>query len=610
MRDWPMCADCAREYEDPLDRRFHAQPVACPACGPHYSLRSADGAAEAAGEAADDAAAIAAAVARLRAGEVLAVKGIGGYHLACDARHAAAVAALRERKFRKERPFAVMARDLAAARRLVELPPEAETLLTSPARPILLAPAKVELPGLAPDNRDVGVMLPYAPIHVLLFAAGAPELLVLTSANRSSEPIAYRDDEAASRLAGIADALLVGERPIARRVDDSVCRLSPLGPMVLRRARGLAPGSVARLPSAGPILAVGADLKSSVALVVGGEAFVSQHLGDLDDFASFEAFAATIDDLVAMYAVGWDDVVVAYDAHPQYRSTIHALELPAGSRIAVQHHRAHVASVLAERGALAERVVGVALDGTGYGDDGAIWGGELFIGSVGEGFERVAHLRQAGLPGGDAAARHPVQAAAGFLGQVDLGRAVDFRAPPFAFPARYDQARQLMEKKVRVFPTTSAGRLFDCAAALLGFTRAITFEGQAAIWLEHQARGAGASRGPYPFPFAGHELDFRPLLAAVVEDRLAGVPVPDVAAAFHAGVAAGLATAARALCEREGLRTVVLSGGVFQNALLLAEVVRRFAGSGVTLWTNREVPPNDGGISLGQAALAACSPAV
>jgi hydrogenase maturation protein HypF len=602
MRDWRLCPECASEYEDPLDRRFHAQPVACPRCGPHYGLETSGGV-----EAPrDDAAAIAAAAGRLRAGEVVAIKGIGGYHLACDARNAAAVAALRERKFRKERPFALMARDLGVARQVVELGEAAETLLLSNARPVVLTPARVELPGVAPDNRDVGVMLPYAPIHLLLFAEGAPELMVLTSANRASEPIAYRDDEARERLAGLADAMLVGERPIARRVDDSVCRVGPLGPIVLRRARGLAPSAVATLPAARPILAVGPDLKNSVTLTVGGEAFVSQHLGDLESFDSFLAFASTIEDLLAMYDVRRDELTVAHDAHPQYRSTAHAMELPAARRIAVQHHRAHVASVLAEHDALDARVVGVAFDGTGYGDDGAIWGGELFLGSVREGLVRAAHLRPASLPGGDAAARHPVQAAAGFLAALDLP-AVDFSAPPFAFPDRYTQARELVARDVRVFPTTSAGRLFDTVAALAGFTRSMTFEGQAAIWVEHQARMARPDVGAYPFPFDGRELDWRPTLAAAVEDRLAGREPAAIAAAFHRAVADGIAAAAVALAEREALHTVVLSGGVFQNALLLDLVVRRLAGAGLAVWANREVPPNDGGVSLGQAAIAACA---
>jgi len=442
MRGWPMCPECAREYHEPLDRRFHAQPVACPACGPRYVLE--DGGRWEGDEAVPQTARL------LRDGLIVAMKGLGGFHLACDAANAAAVHALRERKFRKEKPFAVMARDLAIARSLLDLGVDAEALLTSTARPIVLAPARRELPGVAPGNRDLGVMLPYTPLHHLLFAAGAPEALVMTSANRSSEPIAYRDDEARERLAGLADAFLNGERPIARRVDDSVVRAGVLGPMILRRARGYAPGAVARLPISEPVLAVGADLKNTVTLVVGGEAFVSQHIGDLGHYEALQAFRGTIGDLLEMYEVAEDELTVVHDLHPQYASTAHALELPAKARLAVQHHRAHIASVLAERGAFDERVIGVAFDGTGYGDDGAIWGGEIFVGSLLAGFERVGHLRPAVLPGGDAAAEFPVQAAAGFLAELD--GLPDLTAPPFLFPERYLQARELVAKGLRTFP--------------------------------------------------------------------------------------------------------------------------------------------------------------
>jgi hydrogenase maturation protein HypF len=593
MQPWPLCPDCAREYEDPLDRRFHAQPVACPVCGPGYSLDDWKG-----GEAIRQAARL------LCEGRILAVKGLGGYHLAVDARDGAAVAALRERKIRKEKPFAVMAKDLAVAQTLIDLSTEAEELLTSIARPIVLAPRRADLASaIAPDNLDLGVMLPYTPLHHLLFAAGAPDVLVMTSANRSNEPIAYRDGEAFERLAGIADAFLVGERPIARRVDDSVVRAGCRGPAVLRRARGLAPGAVARLPLARPVLAVGADLKNTVTLAVGGEAFVSQHIGDLQQYESFQAFQETVRDLIAMYEVDWQQVLVMHDLHPHYASTAYALGLPAGATQGVQHHRAHIASVLAERGAFAERVLGVACDGTGYGDDGSIWGGEFFAGSLAEGFERVAHLRGALLPGGDAAARHPVQSAAGFLVQMD--GLPDLTAPPFNFPGRYLQARELAAKNVRTFPTTSMGRLFDTAAALLGFTREVTFEGQAAIWLEHLARTAPESH-PLPFPFSAksRELDFRPALAALLEARRRGTDRATIAHALHRGLAHGLADAILALTEIYGLETAVVSGGVFQNELLLHELTLRLAPAPISLWTNREVPPNDEGISLGQAALA------
>jgi hydrogenase maturation protein HypF len=557
MAAWPMDERCASEYADPSSRRFHAQPVACPACGPCYAL---DGAAEA-----------------LVEGRILAIKGVGGYHLTCDARNAATVAALRERKYRKEKPFAVMVRDLETARSLAELSDEAVCLLESPARPIVLAPAIVALPGVAPDNEELGIMLPYAPVHHLLFDAGAPSVLVMTSGNRSSEPIAYRDEEARERLGGIADGFFIGDRPIARRVEDSVVRP---GPTFLRRSRGYAPAAVTTIPTERPILALGADLKNTVTLVVDGQAFVSQHIGDLDDAGSYRAFRETIDDLLRMYRVDRDALLIVRDAHPEYRSTTYA---PSAS--AVQHHRAHVASVLAERGEWDLRVLGVALDGTGYGDDGTIWGGEIFLGSIAHGFERVAHLRPAALVGGDAAARHPVQGAAGFLHQI--GAELD--------SPRYRDAARILESGMRTFTTTSAGRLFDTVAAVLGFNRRISFEGQAAIWLEQCARRSGEV-APYDFPFDGTELDFRPLLSDVVRDRDRGRELNAIARAFHSGFANGVRDAVVALRARYGVDTVVASGGVLQNALV---------SQALGAWTNRCVPPNDGGISLGQAALAA-----
>ena len=596
MRDWPLCSACARDYHDPADRRFHAQPVACPRCGPNYLLRIGEEV-RARGEEA-----IAHAACCLRSGRILAVKGVGGYHLACNARDAGAVAALRERKFRKEKPFALLVRAPEVAQELVALDDAALALLSSSARPIVLAPAKVELPGVAPDNRDLGLMLPYTPLHHLLFAFGAPDVLVMTSANRSEEPIAYEDEDAFERLSGIADAFLVGERPIARRIDDSVARVGPLGPMVLRRSRGYAPGAVAIFPTRRPILAVGADLKNTVTLVVDGQAFVSQHIGDLEHYAAFRAFTEAVHDLCRMYEVRLEDALVVHDAHPEYASTRYACELP-GERLGVQHHRAHIASVLAERAMWDTLVIGFAFDGTGYGDDGTIWGGEVFLGSLEAGFERVAHLRPAALPGGDAAARWPVQAAAGFLSQLAEGpRVLD---PPFVFPERYLQAQELVVKGIRSFVTTSVGRLFDTVAALLGFTRGITFEGQAAIWLEHLARAAPPA-GSYPFPLEGQELDFRPLLAAVLDDRVRGRDPAEIARAFHEAVADAIEQLARRYAEASRARHVVLSGGVFQNVLLLARVADRLrAISGLTLLVNREVPLNDGGISLGQAALAA-----
>jgi hydrogenase maturation protein HypF len=595
MQHWAMDKQCSSQYEDPSDRRFHAQPLACPHCGPHYSLESPDGRLD------DGRSAVERAAQLLAAGGIVAIKGLGGYHLACSATDARAVQLLRERKFRKEKPFAVMARNLETAHLLIDLSPAAEELLLSTPRPIVLAPARRELHAVAPGTNELGVMLPYTPLHHLLFQAGAPAALVMTSANRSSEPIAYQDEDARARLTGIADAFVVGQRSIARRVDDSVACAGAFGPVILRRARGYAPGVVSTIPIRTPVLALGADLKNTIALAVEGEVILSQHIGDLEHYSAFEALTEAVADLMRMYDVRWEQTLIVHDRHPQYVSTRYASQLPGMRRIGVQHHRAHIASAVAEREAWDKHVLGVAFDGTGYEDDGTICGGEIFTGSVRQGFLRAAQLRRASLLGGDAAARHPVQAAAGFLAQ--LNSLPDLRTAPFRFPQRYRDSTQLLRSGVRTFTTTSMGRLFDAAAALTGFTRPVTFEGQAAMWLEHLARRSGPV-DPYPFPLQGIELDFRPLLMAVVRDRLQGRDPAAVARAFHLGIAHGLAHALQTLSRAHNLDTAVLSGGVFQNRLLLEDLGDLLANTALTVWTNNTVPPNDGGICLGQVALA------
>jgi hydrogenase maturation protein HypF len=594
MAPWPLCAACAAEYLDAGDRRFHAEPLACPQCGPSYGLSKGT-------EVVRGREAIAGAAHLLRDGALVAIKGVGGYHLCCDATNDTAVRELRDRKFRKAKPFAVMAKDISVARSLVELTVDAERLLLCLARPIVLARARLSLAEVAPGHRELGVMLPYAPVHHLLFAAGAPSVLVMTSANRSNEPIAYVDADALTRLHGIADAFLIGERPIARRVEDSVVRGAPSGPVVLRRGRGYAPGVVARFVAAQPILAVGADLKNSITLVVEGEALASHHIGDLEHVAARDAFREAIRDLTAMYALRWDDVIVAHDAHPQYASTIHALDLPASRHVAVQHHRAHVASVMAERGALDRTVVGVAFDGTGHGDDGTIWGGEIFVGSVAGGLSRVAWLRPCAQPGGDAAARHPMQAAAGVLAGID--DLPDLTLPPFAFTPRYERAAQLVEAGVRTFVSTSAGRLFDTAAAILGFRSENEYEGQAAVWLEELA-WRSASCDALPFQITDVHMDFRATLHEMIQRRLRGHDCAGLARAFHETLASAISAMACRMCETHTIDTVAVSGGTFQNALLVDRLRWRLPQS-IALWTNTQVPPNDGGISLGQAACAA-----
>lgn len=598
MQPWPLCDRCRGEYVNPLDRRYHAQPTACGQCGPNYRLLQ-EGEPERCGGAA-----IAQAAALLQAGKIAAIKGIGGYHLACDATNAEAVGALRSRKYRKEKPFAVLVRDLDEARRIAVLHAEHVRLLASPARPIVLAPARTEWPLVTPDNSQLGVMLPYAPLHHLLMAHGAPTPLVLTSGNRSSEPIAYQDEDALARLSGIADAFLVGDRPIARRVDDSVVAVRAGRPFMIRRSRGYAPGAVCRLPATEPILALGADLKNAIALVIDGQAFVSQHLGDLNDAETQIALEETVRDWLTMYDVDPERLTVVHDLHPQYRSTRLAETLPAARRLAVQHHHAHIASALAEHELFDEPVLGVAFDGTGYGEDGTVWGGEFFVGSVRNGFKRAAGLRPVLMPGGDAAARFPVQAAAAYLAeQSDLP---DMEQAPFCFPRRFSHARALVARNVRCFASSSLGRVFDAAAAIVGFTRETSYEGQAAIWLEHLATTC-APQAAYPFP----QLDARPLLAAVVNDRLAGRDGREIAAAFHAAIATATVEQIVQLAEQHQLQYVACSGGVFQNELLWRLIVERLAESSeLRLVTNSAVPVNDGGIALGQAAIASLRPSV
>ena len=592
MSAWVPCEVCQQEYDDPFNRRYHTQAIACSHCGPGYRLIETDR------QIAASEPAIHRAAELLSQGKIVALKGLGGYHLACDARNAAAVLTLRDRKFRKERPFALLVRDLAEAQEFVLLTPPHAQLLQGIAHPIVLATARRELPGVSPDNHSLGVMLPYTPLHHLLFELGSPTPLVLTSGNRSSEPIAYRDDEALDRLSGLADAILVGERPIARRVDDSVVTVRNDHPFMIRRARGYAPGVVCKVPTQSPLLAVGSDLKNSVALAIQGQVIVTQHQGDLNECETQESFESTIRDLLLMYEIRAEDLVVAHDLHPEFFSTRFARRLPARQHIGVQHHHAHLASVLAEQNLLCERVVGVTFDGTGYGADGSIWGGEFFVGSVAHGFERQHSLRPVRLPGGDAAARLPVQSAAGFLAEFES--LPDFTQPPWSFPGRFHHAVELTKKNVRCFVSTSMGRLFDAVAALAGFTRESTFEGQAASWLEYQARLC-AAQAPYPFP----QLDFEPLLKSVIADRQGGRPVPEIAAAFHAALALATVEKIRELCQIHQLQTVVLSGGVFQNELLLNTILDALANeTNLRTLINQQIPTNDGGICTGQIALA------
>ncbi len=621
MACFTMCDECAAEYHDPANRRFHAQPTCCQACGPRLTLLDARGKPlDAGGEpdsgslanpAASDAA-LRLAAELLRAGRIVAVKGLGGYHLAADAASEAAVATLRARKHREDKPFAVLAADLATARRLGRLDDAEADLLASPARPIVLLarlPDADVAASAAPGNRQLGIMLPYTPLHHLLLAAvGRP--IVLTSGNVSDEPIAYRDDDALDRLSGIADAFLTHDRAIHIRTDDSVARVDRDRPMLLRRSRGYVPAPVtvrgASFPGfARPVLACGAELKNTFCLAKGRHAFVSHHIGDLENAETFCSFTEGIEHFRRLFDI--TPQVVAHDLHPEYLSTKYALDLDDVELVGVQHHHAHIASCLADNGADGP-VIGVAFDGTGYGTDGTIWGGEFLIATMAD-FQRAGHLTPVPMPGGAAAIRQPWRMAASYVTAVGLDATSLDVARRNA--DRWDAVVSMARRQVNAPLTSSTGRLFDAVAAVLGVRDKITYEGQAAIELE-QIADPGEIR-PYHAaietapveagePFLAHGAD---LIAAAVDDLALGVPAERIAARFHNGVAALIEDGCVLLREEYGLSTVALSGGVFQNLLLLDRTVNRLESAGFRVLLHSRVPCNDGGISLGQAVVAA-----
>lgn len=624
MAGFPMCARCAAEYHDPADRRFHAQPIACPDCGPSlwFAERSgSDGFGPHAARTTGAGAALAAARDALAAGRVVAVKGVGGYHLACDATSDAAVATLRERKARDGKPFAIMVRDLGAARELAEIDAEEAAVLTSPARPIVLLrrrPAAPVAAGVAPGNPWLGILLPYSPVHHLLLGDGAGPL-VLTSANVSDEPLCYTDDDAATRLPRLADAALTHDRPIHVPCDDSVVRVDRDGDGVghelpVRRSRGYAPLPVP-LPPGPPVLAVGGELKNTFCLTDGGRdrsslAYCSAHVGDMGALETLRAFERAVDQLTALRG---EPERLAADRHPGYHTRAWAEE-HAGDRPLhlVQHHHAHVASLLAEHGRLGEPVVGVAYDGTGYGTDGTVWGGEILrLGPDSSRFTRAAHLVTVPLPGGDAAVRHPRRMALAHLRAAGVAWDADLPPVTACDPAERRLLASQLASGTGCVPCSSAGRLFDAVASLLGVRHTITYEGQAAIELE---AAAAAWRGPVPALRLAVGTDARsgrtlldpaPLLAGLVAAWRDGVPVPALAAAFHDALAD--ATAAAVARVAGPVRLAGLTGGVFQNVLLLRRVRARLEERGFAVLTHRVVPPNDGGLALGQAAVAICA---
>ncbi len=615
MRAFPLCPACAAEYASPADRRFHAEPVACPTCGPTLAYRpTAAPAAVASGDAA-----LLAAVADIRAGRIVAIKGLGGYHLACDASDDAAVRRLRDRKRRWAKPFAVMVRDVAAAGGIAVLGATERKLLEGPERPIVLAPVRrSSRPALAPsvvaENRNVGIFLPYTPLHHLLMAA-LDRPIVLTSGNLSDEPLATDDADAAQRLAGLADAFLLHDREIRARYDDSVTRVVAGRQSIVRRGRGHAPEALPLpIPTSRPLLAVGAELKHTFTLARGARAHVAPHNGDLEDAPTHRAFTDGLAHLSRLLDLTPE--VVVHDLHPEYLSTKYAVAgFPAGRRIAVQHHHAHVVSCAAEHG-IQEPFLGVAYDGLGMGDDGTLWGGEILLANL-TGYRRMARFGRAPLPGGALAIRRPYRMALGYLLGAEAlpgDGAADALDPDLAAfaaqrldPAEVAVVRIQVARGLNAPVASSAGRLFDAVASLLGIRDVAEYEAQAAIDLEMAAGDRVVPALPYRLVRAGGllVLDPRPTLRALVQETADGRRAPALAAAFHETVVEATRELLAEVRRDSGVSIVCLSGGVFQNRRLASTLVRRLGRDGFDVSINRRVPVNDGGISYGQAAVGA-----
>jgi hydrogenase maturation protein HypF len=621
MAGFEMCAACGREYRDPTDRRFHAQPIACPVCGPQVWL-------EVGGQVEgrhllDGEAAIREARRMLGAGGIIAVKGLGGFHLACDATNASAVVELRRRKLRVDKPFAVMVVDIDEAQLQCIVSQPERDLLESAARPIVLMrrhPRSSIAPETAPSQDWLGMMLPYTPLHHLLMerAQGFPRTLVMTSGNLSEEPIATDNQEARQRLAGLADAFLMHNRDIHVRCDDSVVRVLPppvaapaadsleVTPAAIypqRRSRGYVPYPV-RLPwQAESVLAVGGELKNTFCLTNRNYGFMSHHVGDLENYETLRSFEAGISHFEALFRVA--PKAIAHDLHPDYLATRYALRragLEGIEAIAIQHHHAHVAACMAENGLDgSRRVIGVAFDGTGYGVDGAIWGGELLSADY-NGFERSLHLRYFPLPGGDAAIKHPARVALALLWSLGFEWDDKLMAVQEFSAAERATLRAQLERRINTPFTSSMGRLFDAAASLCGVRQRVNYEAQAAM--EFEALADGDERGAYPFDVGEGELDMKPGVAGMLEDLHGRVPVPTISARFHNGIANMVVSAAVHLRASTGSDQVVLSGGVWQNITLLRRTLSLLQDHKFQVYLHHEVPTNDGGLSLGQAAIA------
>jgi hydrogenase maturation protein HypF len=620
MAGFGMCDACRVEYHDPGDRRFHAQPIACHDCGPELELVDTDLRSRARGRDA-----LQAARTLLADGRIVAIKGLGGYHLACDARNADAVAELRRRKQRGGKPFAVMVADVDTAGTLVTMSAGEQRLLLGHRRPIVLLarrdpgpdPALTVVDGVAPGSPDLGLMLPYTPLHVLLFGLDGdppgPDALVMTSGNLSGEPIVTSDGDAVAKLAPFVAAWLRHNRKIQVPCDDSVSRFVAGAELPIRRSRGYAPLPIALPFEVAPTLAVGADLKTTCALASGRYAWVSQHIGDMDDVRTLDALTGIEQHLERLTGVVPEQLVV--DRHPGYRSSGWARDHAAGRPVrTVQHHHAHIASVMAEHGlGPDETVIGVAFDGTGYGTDGAVWGGEVLVAEY-KSFRRAAHLGYVPLPGGDASVQRPYRMALAHLFAAGV-RWDDGLPPVRACPPT---ERSVLDHQLNTgfgcVPTSSMGRLFDAVASLVGVRHRVDYEAEAAIELEGLARSAGAAAtgpsGRYRFAIQ-HSAEGEPIVAdpgpvirAAASDVLAGVATEQIAAGFHAAVTALIVELAELCRDRTGLGVVALGGGVFQNALLLESAQRALTGRGLTVLRPRLLPPNDGGIALGQILVA------
>ncbi len=617
MAGFGMCPRCAREYADPADRRFHAQPIACPDCGPRLELVGARGPLSSGEEA------LAGARRLLAGGAVVAVKGLGGYHLACDAGSERAVAMLRRRKRRGDKPFAIMVPDLGVARAIADIDDAEAALLTGPRRPIVLVsklPARcsdsaLRLAGaVAPGNPDVGLLLPYTPLHVLLLGLAGdepgPRALVLTSGNLGGEPIVFDDAEALTRLADLADAWLRHDRPIRVPCDDSVTRVVDGVELPIRRSRGYAPMPVALPRAVAPTLAVGADLKNTCCIADGRYAWVSQHVGDMDDLATLRAFDRTEQHLRSLTAVSPDRLVA--DRHPAYRSSGWARAHAAGRPVrTVQHHHAHIASVMGEHGLDGrEPVIGIAFDGTGFGSDGAVWGGEVLLADY-AGFRRYAHLRYVPLAGGDATVHRPYRMALAHLAAAGVEWNADLPPVRACPPTEARVLRHQLDTGLGCVSTSSMGRLFDAVSSIAGVRHVADFEAQAAIELEGLSRPASPAADPYAF-WLGRDVadgpilaDAGPLVRAAAADVRRGTQAGVIGARFHTAVRDLIVDLADGARRDTGLVTVALGGGVFQNALLLAATCRALHRVGFTVLRPRALPPNDGGLALGQVLIAA-----